>query len=269
MLKVLDVDGAVRRVRGGWESTGLPWSYDEDRYERVAATRRHEQAAMVEYARPPRAAWSTCGGARRPGARGRAAAATTAAGSRCRRGAGRRVTPARERLDSPACRSSRGGSGRRRWRPLGVELRGTIPAAERAEPGRAVARMTDLGWGDALRALFRDDAPDAEVRSRCATPSSRVLDAWPFEDRPDTVVHVESLRRPTLVTHLAEGLRATPACRWRRSCGSCRTPRRARARRTRRSGCGWWRRATRMDDPGAVAGRSVLLVDDRTDTAGR
>src|SRR5690349_8114278 len=28
MLKVLDVDGAVRRVKGGWEATGQPWSYD-------------------------------------------------------------------------------------------------------------------------------------------------------------------------------------------------------------------------------------------------
>ena len=37
MLKVLDVDGAVRRVSGGWEPTGQPWQYDADRYERVAA----------------------------------------------------------------------------------------------------------------------------------------------------------------------------------------------------------------------------------------
>src|SRR5690625_2308099 len=28
MLKVLDVDGAVRRVRGGWITTGNPWVYD-------------------------------------------------------------------------------------------------------------------------------------------------------------------------------------------------------------------------------------------------
>ncbi|HSR24616.1 MAG TPA: RecQ family ATP-dependent DNA helicase, partial [Candidatus Eisenbacteria bacterium] len=28
MLKVLDVDGAVRRVRGGWVATGAPWVYD-------------------------------------------------------------------------------------------------------------------------------------------------------------------------------------------------------------------------------------------------
>ena len=28
MLKVLDVDGAVHRVKGGWTSTGEPWVYD-------------------------------------------------------------------------------------------------------------------------------------------------------------------------------------------------------------------------------------------------
>lgn len=32
MLKVLDVDGAVRRVKGGWEATGEPWTYDAERY---------------------------------------------------------------------------------------------------------------------------------------------------------------------------------------------------------------------------------------------
>ena len=32
MLKVLDVDGAVCRVSGGWEPTGQPWSYDAERY---------------------------------------------------------------------------------------------------------------------------------------------------------------------------------------------------------------------------------------------
>ena len=48
-LKVLDVDGAVQRVRGGWESTGRPWSYDARRYARVDAARRAEQEAMVAY----------------------------------------------------------------------------------------------------------------------------------------------------------------------------------------------------------------------------
>ncbi len=49
MLKVLDVDGAVRRVKGGWESTGEEWAYDADRYKRVAADRTAEQQAMLAY----------------------------------------------------------------------------------------------------------------------------------------------------------------------------------------------------------------------------
>src|ERR1700734_188531 len=47
MLKVLDVDGAVRRVSGGWAATGAGWAYDADRYARVAAERSREQQAML------------------------------------------------------------------------------------------------------------------------------------------------------------------------------------------------------------------------------
>ena len=39
MLKVLDVDGAVRRVEGGWVATGETWEHDTERYERVSAAR--------------------------------------------------------------------------------------------------------------------------------------------------------------------------------------------------------------------------------------
>ena len=49
VLKVLDVDGAVRRVKGGWVSTGQPWTYDEARYRKLDAARRREQRAMLEY----------------------------------------------------------------------------------------------------------------------------------------------------------------------------------------------------------------------------
>ncbi len=49
MLKVLDVDGAVRRVRGGWEATGREWVYDEERYRRVTEAREREQQAMLDY----------------------------------------------------------------------------------------------------------------------------------------------------------------------------------------------------------------------------
>ncbi len=49
MLKVLDVDGACRRVKGGWEATGEEWVYDAERYQRVAAAREREQQAMLDY----------------------------------------------------------------------------------------------------------------------------------------------------------------------------------------------------------------------------
>src|SRR4051794_34957816 len=49
MLKVLDVDGAVRRVQGGWIATGEPWAYDGERYAKVAGVRQAEQQAMRDY----------------------------------------------------------------------------------------------------------------------------------------------------------------------------------------------------------------------------
>ena len=49
MLSVLDVEGAVRKVKGGWTATGAEWSYDAERHARVAEQRAAEQAAMREY----------------------------------------------------------------------------------------------------------------------------------------------------------------------------------------------------------------------------
>src|SRR5690606_11999842 len=51
LLKVLDVDGAVRKVRGGWIATGAPWAFDAERYGRIAAAREREQEAMLRYQR--------------------------------------------------------------------------------------------------------------------------------------------------------------------------------------------------------------------------
>src|SRR3954454_13510874 len=49
MLKVLDVEGAVRRDGSEWARTGEPWEYDERRYAEVTALRRAEQEAMFAY----------------------------------------------------------------------------------------------------------------------------------------------------------------------------------------------------------------------------
>src|SRR5699024_615889 len=51
LLKILAVDDAVIRVKGGWQATGTPWHYDARRYEHVAAQRVAEQNLMLEYQR--------------------------------------------------------------------------------------------------------------------------------------------------------------------------------------------------------------------------
>ena len=150
---------------------------------------------------------------------------------------------------------------------LGVDLRGKIPAGEQAEPGRAVARLTDLGWGDALRDAVRRRAPDGEVPVPLRHAVVEVLDAWQLADeRPDGIVHIESTSRPQLVGHLADGLARFTGLPLVTRCaivgdvppgaGSANSAQRLRAVSARYA----------LVDPEAVAGRSVLLVDDRTDT---
>ena len=235
MLKVLDVDGAVRRVRGGWEATGQEWAYDEDRYQRVREAREREQQAMLDYLATDRCRmWflrTSSTTPRRPSA----AAATTAAAStlpaRCR------PQPSRRRpLGSPARGRGRAAQdvADRAELPWASSSPGKIK--DGAEPGRAIARLTDLGYGNALRDLFRDETPDGPVPvplARAVRRGARRLAA-----RVDGIVVVESASRPDLTADLADGLSRFLQVPIARSLGDRRPRRRgpARARSTRRSG---------------------------------
>lgn len=207
MLKVLDVDGAVQRVQGGWVATGRPWSYDAERYARVAEAREREQQAMLGYLRTtecrmrylreqlddPEA--TDCGRCDNCGGLTLSTSVSEAA-----------VAEAGQRLSRPGVVLE----PRRMWPTalanLGLDLKGKI--AEGAEPGRTVARLTDLGHGQALRALFREDTPDGPVPPGLAQAVMDVMKDWAPEwtSRPDAIVVVESATRPTLVRDLADGL---------------------------------------------------------------
>jgi ATP-dependent DNA helicase RecQ len=207
LLKVLDVDGSVRRVQGGWVATGQPWEYDEERYERIAAAREAEQAAMLAYERgetcrmealqrqlddptaEPCGRCDVCAGPWYPTA-ARADSVAAASGALDRVG-----VPIEPRAQWPQ------GADR-----LGVDVRGRIPAEERPETGRVVARLTDLGWGGPLRDLFAPGAPDVPVSDELLTASARSLRDWPWAERPVGVVVMPSVARPQLVTSLAEGI---------------------------------------------------------------
>jgi ATP-dependent DNA helicase RecQ len=238
LLKVLAVDGAVERVQGGWRSTGRPWVYDADRYGRVTRTREAEQRAMLAYAKPVGEA--EC---RMAFLQSALDDPTAAPCGRCDVCAGpwystdvpeAAAEAASAALDRPGVELA----PRAQWPTgadrLGVDVKGKIAAGEQLEPGRAVARLTDLGWGQRLRSLLGDDGvggvvdleapgieedpgaafdvplqhplsdvpPDEELLRACA----RVLAAWDWAQRPVAVVAVPSRRRPRLVTGVAQGL---------------------------------------------------------------
>ncbi|HEX6916562.1 MAG TPA: recombinase RecQ, partial [Phycicoccus sp.] len=86
---------------------------------------------------------------------------------------------------------------------LGVPVKGRIPAEEALLPGRALARLSDLGWGQRLRELLREDAPAAPELLRACVP---VLAEWGWAERPVGVVAMPSRTHPLLVGSLGAGL---------------------------------------------------------------
>ncbi len=88
----------------------------------------------------------------------------------------------------------------------GVPVKGRIATDERMEEGRALARLTDLGWGGTLRTVFAESAPDAPVTTAMRDAAARVLGDWGWAERPVAVVAMPSRRRPQLIESLAQGL---------------------------------------------------------------
>ncbi len=209
MLKVLDVDGAVRRVSGGWAATGEPWHYDEERYERVAAERARERDAMLGYAEAD--------GCRMEYLRRQLDDPAAAPCGRCDNCTGQRwradvpeagAAAARDRLLRPGVEVE----PRRMWpagmKALGLDIAGKIPASAGAEPGRVLGRLTDIGWGSALRALLAQDAPDEPVTRPVVEAVIKVLAAWEWAQRPAGVLTLPSRTRPRLIASLGQQIAA-------------------------------------------------------------
>ena len=209
LLKVLDVDGAVRRVSGGWVATGVPWTYDAERYERISAARAAEQQSMLDY--------ETTSGCRMEFLQRALDDETAVPCGRCDRCAGTWYPTGIETDAVAAAAASLDRVGiavepRVQWPSgmdrLGVTVRGNIPVSERNEAGRALARLTDLGWGGTLRELFAPDSPDARASPALISACVRVLADWGWEERPLAVVSLPSRRHPLLIASVAEGLAA-------------------------------------------------------------
>ncbi|MFE6814397.1 RecQ family ATP-dependent DNA helicase [Streptomyces sp. NPDC057677] len=217
MLKVLDVDGAVRRVKGGWESTGRPWVYDTERYAWVARQRAAEQQAMRDYA--------ASSGCRMEFLRRQLDDEEAAPCGRCDNCAGSRFDPKVSDAALDAAKGELGRPGvevepRKMWptglAAVGVDLKGRIPAGEQALGGRALGRLSDIGWGNRLRPLLADSAADGQVPDDVVQAVVHVLADWAkgpggwasgapdAPARPAGVVTVASHRRPRLVGSLGQ-----------------------------------------------------------------
>jgi len=221
MLKVLDVDGAVKRVKGGWESTGRPWDYDADRYAWVARQRKDEQEAMREYA--------GTGACRMEFLRRQLDDEGAVPCGRCDNCAGAwldasvssdALTGAVKELERPGVDVD----PRRMWPTgmpaLGIDLKGRIPASEQCSAGRALGRLSDIGWGNRLRPLLAENASDGPVPDDVLKAAVTVLADWARSPggwaagspdggaRPVGVVAVPSASRPQLVGSLAQGIAA-------------------------------------------------------------
>ncbi|MBW8484857.1 RecQ family ATP-dependent DNA helicase [Actinomadura parmotrematis] len=268
MLKVLDVDGAVRRVKGGWTATGQPWAYDRERYRRVSAERAREQQAMLDYiattgcreeflrsqlddpAAAPCGRCDNCTGAHRPAAVSAEFAAA-----------------ARDRLARPGVDVA----PRRMW-PTGVKddpgVSGRIAAGAMAETGRALGRLTDIGWGNRLRALLADSAPDTEIPDDMFQAVVKVLAAWDWAERPAGVVAVGSRTRPLLVGSLARRIAEIGRLPHLGDLIPLGEPAPRRHNSAQRLRSVWHSLALPDDVAAAVAsaGGPVLLIDDRIDT---
>lgn len=267
MLKVLDVDGAVQRVRGGWRSTGQPWAYDGERYARVTAARRAEQRTMLDY--------QATDGCRMAFLRAALDDPDLPDGWRCDRcdrctggsvGAlpdAAAVDHARELLAVPG----EPVTARRQWPSglgaLGLDLKGRLPGDEQVGEGRAVGRLDALGWGGPLREALREQVP-AELPVNLRPAVRTVLEAW--APQVDAVVAVASESRGALVEHLAAGtarLLGVPLL-------GALVPTGSPARHDVNSAQRLADVLRHVDLPGdvaaGVAGLRVLLVDDRTDT---
>jgi ATP-dependent DNA helicase RecQ len=160
MLKILDVEGAVRRVGRSWHVVpGSEWTYDADRYEQITALRRSEQDAMAAY-----------------GADGRCLMRVLQEelDDPDPRDCGRCSVCTEPRFDQPpSSRLVELAQRHLRARPIELEVRkqapdaeGTmrkIPDGERTESGWALGRLGDGGWWPAIERGLRAGHMDDEV----------------------------------------------------------------------------------------------------------
>ncbi|HUN77897.1 MAG TPA: RecQ family ATP-dependent DNA helicase [Solirubrobacteraceae bacterium] len=160
MLKILDVEGAVRRDGSRWIAVpDADWSYDAERYRRVTALRRAEQQAMAAFGSDGRCLMRAL----------QEELDDPRAGD-----CGRCSVCAGPRFDAPLDPAVVERATRHlRARPIELEVKKMAPDASgamrripddlRAEPGWALARVGDGGWWPAIERGLREGSFEEDL----------------------------------------------------------------------------------------------------------
>jgi ATP-dependent DNA helicase RecQ len=203
MLKVLEVEGAVGRERGGYVRTDEAWVYPTERIEHITALRRHEQEAMRAYA-----AHAGClmeflrTELDDPGA---------AKCGRCMNCTGFPLQVEVDEVLRVTAREHLRGfdlfvEPRKQW-PSGMGAsmpKGRIAEDERPYRGRALSVMGDGGWG---RLVASGRGEDERFADDLVTASATlIVDRWRPEPAPMWVACVPSMTHPDLVPDFAARL---------------------------------------------------------------
>jgi ATP-dependent DNA helicase RecQ len=202
LLKVLDVEGAVKRNGSSWEATGAPWEYDEERYRQVTALRRAEQEAMFRF-----------------GADGRCLmqALLDELDDPAAEPCGRCSVCAGPRFDGPLDDELLTGARRLlRSRPVVLSVRRQTPKTAdqpgkrikpelQLEEGRALARSGDGAWDALIEHGRQEGRFDDELVEACAG----LVRTWSPRPLPTWVAAVPSRRSGDLVSDFARRLAAT------------------------------------------------------------
>jgi ATP-dependent DNA helicase RecQ len=165
MLKILDVEGALRRDGSRWVIVpGSGWAYDAERYARVTALRRDEQRAMERFGADGRCLMRTLQEELDdpdPRDCGRCAVCT----------APRFVAPPDPALVEQAGRHLRAAPVQLEVKKMAPDASGAmrkIPEDVRVEPGWAIARFGDGGWWPAVERGLRTGTFEDDVISALA-----------------------------------------------------------------------------------------------------
>ena len=271
-LKQLELDGALAKTGGRWSRTALDWAPDEERIERVTATRRAELAQMREYV--------TTGECRMAFLTGLLDDPATAVCGRCANDVGKgmahTVSPERTRAAIDFLRRSlRPIEPRKRWveGAAGVGAdggggAGSTVIADPNESGIALCVAGDAGWG---REIVRARGGVGRFPDGLVVAATRAIrDQWRPDVPPGWVTSVPSATADVLLTGFAEALAAElglPYVRTLRTAPDSGTaPRPQKAMQNSVLQLENARAKLAIDASAAVLPGAVLLVDDLVDS---